>query len=238
MSSTNPPVPSGPQPGAGPNWPADVKYGDAPDDSGGGGGVNPEAIRAGHEPDAFTVKPILSIPIAVVATFVIAFTVAAGAFVYFNPTPEKDPFAHPEAVARSEKGTNDRLDRTERAGLRLNPARDVDQPRLEPLKRLEKDGMFMARPPLPTGNSPEIQPEEIRPDRVPALHTAGYADHDKKFARIPIDEAMRIAAGDKTMFPVQKGGSKPSSSADKPSSSSGGAGEQPAGPKADAPVKK
>ena len=226
MSTTNAPMP-----GAGLNWPADVKHGSAPDDHGGGGGVNPDSIEAGHEPDAFVVKPIMGIPLAVVMTFVIAFTVAAGCFAYFNAPEPKDPFAHPETVARGEEKTNARLERTERGGLRVNDKREVDQPRLEPLKRLEADGMFIARPPLPTGNSPEIHPDEIKPDRVAALHTAGYADHDKKFARIPIDDAMKLAVGDKAMFPVQKNGTKPAGTADKPSSSNGGAGVQPAAPK-------
>ena len=227
---TNPIVEGG-FPGAGPKWPADVLDGDAPDDHGGGGGVDPAAIAAGHELDStFAVKPILAIPIAVVITFVIGFSVAAGCFVYFNPPVKKDPFAHPEAVAESIKGTNERLDRTAREGLfKTKPI--VDQPRLEPLKRLEKDGMFIARPAMPTGNSPEIHPEEIKPDRVAALQVAGYADKDHKFARIPIADAMGLAVADKAMFPVQKTASKPTPSADKPSSSSGGAGVQPAAPK-------
>ena len=226
---TNPIVEGG-FPGAGPKWPADVLDGDAPDDHGGGGGVDPAAIAAGHELDStFAVKPILAIPIAVVITFVIGFSVAAGCFVYFNPPVKKDPFAHPEAVAESIKGTNERLDRTAREGLfKTKPI--VDQPRLEPLKRLEKDGMFIARPAMPTGNSPEIHPEEIKPDRVAALQTAGFTD-DHKFARIPIGDAMELAVADKAMFPVQKSTSKPTPSADKPSSSSGGAGVQPAAPK-------
>ena len=195
------------------------------------GTVSADAIRAGHEPDnTFAVKPIMGIPIAVVLTFVIGFSVAAGSFAWFNATPEKDKFAHPDAVAQSEQGTNERLDRTSREGLFKNKPL-VDQPRLEPLKRLEKDGMFIARPEMPTGTSPEIQPDEIKPDRVAALHTAGYTNPNKTFARIPIDEAMKLAAADKAMFPVAKNGSKPSGSADKPSSSSGGAGMQPAAPK-------
>ena len=195
------------------------------------GAVNPDALQAGHEPDnTFAVKPILGVPLAVVVTFVIAFSVAAGAFAYFR-APEADRYAHPDAVARAAKGTNDRLDTIERAGLRANDKRLVDQPRLEPLKRLEADGMFHLRVPMPTGNSPEIHPEEIKPDRVAELQTAGYADKDHKFAKIPIADAMRIAAADKAMFPVQKKGSKPIPTFDKPSSSSGGAGVQPALPK-------
>lgn len=195
------------------------------------GAVDPAALAAGHEPDnTFAVKPILGVPLAVVVTFVIAFSVAAGAFAYFR-TVEKDPYAHPEAVEAASKGTDDRLRATERAGLRENKLRQVDQPRLEPLKLLEKDGMFYARPPLAEGNSPEIHPEEIKPDRVAELQTKGYTDESHKFAKIPIGDAMRIAAGDKNMFPVQKHGSKATPSADKPSASNGGAGVVPAAPK-------
>src|SRR5438067_632694 len=99
MSTTNPPNPDG-MPGAGPAWPSDVVHGSAPDDSGGGGGVNPEALRAGHEPDAFYVKPILGVPFAVAVTFVIAFAVATGAFIYLMAT-RPDPMTHPMAAARN-----------------------------------------------------------------------------------------------------------------------------------------
>lgn len=195
------------------------------------GAVNPEALKAGHEPDnTFAVKPIIGVPLAVVVAFVIAFTVAAGAFAYFRKK-DPDPFAHPSAVEANAKGTDDRLRRIERAGLRENNLREVDQPRLEPLKLLEKDGMFYLRTPLPEGNSPEIHPEEIKPDRVAELQTKGYTDKDHKFAKIPIGDAMRIAAGDKKMFPVQKNGSKATPSADRPSASNGGAGVQPTAPK-------
>ena len=195
------------------------------------GAVNPDALKAGHEPDnTFAVKPIMAIPLAVVVTFVIAFTVAAGSFAYWNRT-ETDKFAHPDAVAKAARGHNDTLEATERAGLRNNPKREVDQPRLEPLKRLEKDGLYWARVAMPNGNSPELHPDEIKPDRVAALQSAGFTDKDHKFAKIPIGEAMRIAANDKAMFPVQKNGSKATPTADRPSSSSGGAGVQPALPK-------
>lgn len=195
------------------------------------GAVNPDALKAGHEPDNnFAVKPILGVPLAVVVTFVIAFTVAAGCFAYFRKTAT-DPYAHPEAVAKNARPLNDRLSAIDRAGLAENKLREVDQPRLEPLKRMEADGLYWARVPMPSGNSPEIHPEEIRPDRVAELQTKGYTDKEHKFAKIPIGDAMRIAVADKTLFPVRKDGSKPTPTADKPSSSSGGAGVQPALPK-------
>lgn len=231
MNTTNPTNPGGgEQPGAGRKWPADAADASAPDDSGGGGGVNPESIRAGHEPDVFAVKPILSVPLAVVVSFVIAFVVAAVAYKMLSGE-ERDPFTHPDAVAREQEPLNNRLARIERKGLdETNPRREMDQPRLEPLRRLEGNGLFYARPELPTGNSPEIHPEEISPDRVAALQRAGYTDGDKKTARIPIADAMKIAVAGKTLFPVQKVPSNPVSTADRPSTSNAGRSTPPAAP--------
>jgi hypothetical protein len=232
MSTTNPSDPGGLQAGAGPNWPADVVHGRHPDDHGGGGGVNPEAIKAGHEPDAFMVKPIMSIPIAVVIAFVFAFSVAAGVFFYFmSSANEPSPLAHPEAIDRGNAKLNERLERIDRKGLATNPKREVDQPRLEPLKQLAADGnavsMATTRLEMPTGNSPQIHPEEISPDRVPALQHAGYVDAQKKYARIPIADAMTIALEGNTFFPVQKSPSKPLGTSTRPSTSNGGMGEMP-----------
>jgi hypothetical protein len=194
------------------------------------GAVNPDALKAGHEPDNdFAVKPILGVPLAVVVTFVIAFSVAAGAFAYYSK-PEPDKFAHPAAVAEGKQGTNDRLSRIDREGLDKDPLRTVDQPRLEPLTRREKDGMYWARVPMPNGNSPEIHPEEIKPDRVAALHKAKInADHH--YATIPIGDAIKLALADKAILPVRKEQSKATPNADKPSASNGGAGTPPVLPK-------
>jgi hypothetical protein len=235
MSTTNPSDPGGLQAGAGPNWPADVVHGSYPDDHAGGGGVNPEAIKAGHEPDVFVVKPIMSIPIAVLIFFVSAFSVAAGVFFYFmHSANDPNPLAHPEAIDRGNAKLNERLERIDRKGLATNSKREVDQPRLEPLKQLEADGnaqrMATTRPELPTGNSPQIHPEELSPDRVPALQHAGYVDAQKKYARIPIDDAMKIAVEGNTLFPVQKSPSKPLGTSTRPSTSNGGMGEMPPTP--------
>jgi hypothetical protein len=227
MSSTDP------QGGAGRQWPGDAANLNAGDDHGGGGGVNPEAVRAGHEPDAFAVKPIMGIPIAVVASFVIAFTVAGFVFAYFMGNVKDNPMAHQEAVDRGKAPLNERLERIERAGLEKDPLREVDQPRLEPLKRLEGDGLAYTRPELPTGNSPQIHPEEILPNRVPALQRAGYVGADKKFARIPIEAAMRLAVEQEDVLPVRKEQSKPVPSYEKPSAASAGRGVMPAAPKAE-----
>ena len=237
--STTDPNSGTPQPGAGRQWPADVTDLSAPDEHGGGGGVNPQAIRAGHEPDAFAVKPIMSIPLAVVIAFVIAFTVAAGVFAYVMGNVRDDPQAHPEAIARGNAPLNERLDRIDREGSHDSEAkkserREVDQPRLEPLKRLANDGQVTTQPELPTGNSPQIHPEQIHPTRVDALQKAGYVGNDKKFARIPIEDAMKLAVENKEILPARKDPSKPLQSHEKPTSANAGHGVLPPPPKVEA----
>src|SRR5262249_31752755 len=131
MSTGNPHDPhTGPTPpGAGPQWPADARNLSAPDEHGGGGGVNPEAGRAGHAPDTFNIRPIFSIPVAVVVAFVVGTAVAVGAF-YYLMAVVKDPMANPQAAERNNAPLDDRLGR-------LGRGTPNDQPRLEPLVRLE-----------------------------------------------------------------------------------------------------
>src|SRR3954468_12056443 len=90
MATTNPggdaPKPvTGPTPGEGRSWPHGGL--DAPDEHGGGGGGDPAAVAAGHEPDAFNVRPIFAVPAAVVITFVVAVVITIGVFWYFIRKP-------------------------------------------------------------------------------------------------------------------------------------------------------
>src|SRR5205823_5740233 len=103
-----------------------------------GGGVSAEAIKAGHEPDSFYVKPIFAIPIAVVVTFVIAFFVALVFFLYLMDVPS-DPRANPVASKANDAPTNERLARIDRKGASGNEA-NADNARLEPLRQLEGNG--------------------------------------------------------------------------------------------------
>ena len=243
MATTNPHGPGGhgPQPGAGPQWPADATNLDRPDDSGGGGGVNPAAVRAGHEPDVFAVAPILSIPLAVVVTFVVAFAVATAVFWFvIKPDNERaeDPFAHPESVARSTAPLNDRLARLDRAGADTNTKlRELDQPRLEPLRLKEFDGQTTTRIDLPKGNSPELHPEDIAPGRYPNLQKGGWVEQGKA-VRLPIGRAMQLAGSDKALneqlFPVRKDASKPLPWQDRAQESNAGRPEPPPAPPIDA----
>lgn len=224
------------QPGAGQQWPADAGNLSAPDEHGGGGGVNPEAIRAGHEPDSFYVKPIFAIPVAVVVTFVIAFLVALGFFLYLMDVPT-DPRANPAAAKANDAPTNERIGRIDRKGSDGNPDVKADNPRLEPLRQLEANGQTITRPPLPDGyNSPELHPEEInpalRPESVPALTKSGKQPDGS--AHLPIADAMAKATGARKaeVLPVRKDQVKPTSSDNKPTGANAGRGPSPVAPEA------
>lgn len=235
MSTGNPSDPHvGPgAPGAGPQWPADAGNLRRPDDHGGGGGVSPDAIRAGHEPDAFNVKPIFSIPVAVFVTFAIATAVAIGAFVYLMRTT-KDPMANPQAAERNAQPLNERLGR-------LGRDTPSEQPRLEPLVKLEDYNQTARQPPttqpstggVRAGNSPELHAEDLRPERIadPKNPNAGdWTDKDRAFAGKIVD-ATRKAAADSgvrsALFPVRKDQVKPTDTSRAPSYSSGGRGTKP-----------
>jgi hypothetical protein len=224
------------QPGAGPNWPKDATNRAAPDDSAGGGGVNPEAIKAGHEPDSFYVAPIFAVPIAVVVTFVIAFLVALVFFLYLMDVPS-DPRANPTASKANDAPTNERIARIDRAGASGNPDAKADNARLEPLRQLEGNGLTISRPALADGyNSPELHPEEInpaiRPDSVPALTKSGKQPDGT--VHIPITDAMAKATGSRKaeVLPVRKDQVKPTPSDMKPTGANAGRAPSPAAPEA------
>jgi hypothetical protein len=220
------------EPGAGGQWPADARNLSAPDEHGGGGGVNPEAIRAGHEPDAFAVRPIFSIPGAVVITFIIASIVAIAAFTYLMNVP-KDPLANPQAVEQNSAPLNDRLDR-------LGRATPSEQPRLEPLQRLENNGQTIPQSPLPggvrAGNSPELHPEDLRPTRIADPkdpNAANWTEKDRQFAGKIVEATKTAGENDQVrsaLFPVRKDQVKPPDTSRMPSEASAGRGTVPAAP--------
>jgi len=151
------------------------------------GAVDSAAIRRGHEADSYDFKSVLSVPLLVILFFVLAFTTVTIVFAFVSHT-EVDPNANPFAVKQNEAPLNDRIGRIQRGGT-------VDQPRLEPLRERTGDEQAISRPETPTGNSPEIHPEDIRPNRenTPELYKVGWIEADKSVARITIDDAMRLA---------------------------------------------
>jgi len=233
MSTGNPHDPHvGPgAPGAGPQWPADVRHLGAPDESGGGGGVNPDAVRAGHEPDAFAVRPIFSIPAAVVVTFAIASVVAISVFTYLMTVP-KDPLANQQAAAQNEAPLNQRLGR-------LGRGTETDQPRLEPLRRLEDYDQTKRQPPVTqgpvaggvrAGNSPELHAEDLRLTRIADPNdpnAANWTEKDRQFAAKVIEATKSAGANAQVravLFPVRKDQVKPPDTSRMPSEANAGRG--------------
>jgi hypothetical protein len=122
----------------------------------------------------------------------------------------------------ADRPINERLDRissTQPKNLPDQPATVVPQPRLEYLKTTESKAgddppYYRSKLPTPTGNSPELHPEDLRPDRYvarfgdpavgrPILSEYGWADEGKKLARMPIDEAIKHVVRAKKL-PVRK----------------------------------
>lgn len=207
------------KPGAGRQWPADAADLGKPDDHGGGGGVDPGALKRGHEQDVFAVKPILSIPIAVVVTFVIAFATAWGVFAYYMHRPQP-PVANPLAEKRNNVPLDARIGRIDRTGREPGEKNVVDNARLEPIRMLDHEGKTTTRLPL-AGNQPEYHPEDIvpSPEKWPQLYRSGT---ENGVTRVPLDKAMQELGSDKglrdKLLPTRKnpvpanGGAQASSS--------------------------
>jgi hypothetical protein len=189
----------------------------------------------------YAVKPILSIPFAVVVTFLVAFSVAAAVFAFVMAQGARPaPFTHPQAAARSKAPLNDRLTRLDRVGANDSKP-EVDAPRLEPLKRLggstsDRGFQFTTGLELPKGNSPWIHPEELLPERVAGLRRAEYLDKDKKTARIPIADAMKLAV--EKGLPAAKSAQRPQGSTERATGANAGRGGLPVPAKADDPAPK
>ena len=148
-----------------------------------------ETIARGHEIDKYDTTSVLSVPLLVVLFFVLAFGTVSIVFYFIAPSPE-DKSVHPQARDWNKEEINERIDR-------------LPDPRPEGLKTRSGNSRAITQPEKPVGNSPWIHPDDIRanPTNTPALYRFGWTDASKKFARIPIDDAMEIA-----LQPADKGG--------------------------------
>jgi hypothetical protein len=204
-----------------------------------------ETIARGYELDTFDAKSVLSVPLLVVLFFVLAFGTVTVIF-RFIAYPEGDSRAHPGAKERNARPLNERM-----AGI--SRSRDGDQPRLEPLKLRDstvpgKDTKLdmsraITRPELPSGNSPEIHPEDLRAtkDRYPALFESGGKDN-----KVPLNKVLELDdKALKALFPVQAAASRPIPSQHYPTAYNAGRGAEesvvevpvPPAPPAPAPKK-
>lgn len=184
-----------------------------------GGAVDSGAIQRGHEADSYDFKSVLSVPLLVIVFFVLAFATVTIIFSFVSQS-EVDPNANPWAVKQNEAPLNERLNRIQRGG-------EVNQPRLEPLRERSGDARAITRPETATGNSPELHPEDIRPNKenTPELYKDGWLDPSKAFAHIAINDAMKIGL-QKGMFPTDKKGTEPPKSSNVPSAANAGRGAE------------
>jgi hypothetical protein len=188
----------------------------AADDHGGIGPPAPEVIARGYEADTYENSTVISVPLLVLLFFVLAFGTVTIIFSFIAyPKNGVNPNAHPGAAGRNKEPLNERLGRIHRGG-------EVDQPRLEPLKKREGDARGMPRPETAEGNSPELHPEDLIPnkDRFPSLYAGGDG-------RLGLDKTMSLSdEGLKQYFSVQKAGTKPPVSQHVPTASNAGRGAE------------
>jgi hypothetical protein len=169
---------------------------------------------------------------------------------------------NPQVVELTQPPHNDRVGRTsstEPEQLRDPQGRPlahtgVPQPRLEGVQQTLNDprmpgndpSSYRSKLPDPEGNNPVwIHPEDLRPENYVSrfgdpvlgqkiLARFGWADEGKKLARVPIDEAIKLAAEKKLKLPVRKDPVKlPDTSAERAKLSNAGRGEWPPAPAAE-----
>lgn len=176
---------------------------------------DPQVLTRGHEADVYDPASVWSVPILVVVFFVLAFVTTTILFYYLAPTPER-PDAHPLAVERNRAPLEERL-------ARISRGKEVDQPRLEPLRIRTGDARAITRPEAPVGNSPEIHPEDLRPSptTTPDLYRAHWLDTNRTAARVTIDDAMRLVL-EKNLLPVSKDAMPPLRSTQLPTAANAG----------------
>ena len=178
-------------------------------------GFDAASKQVGHEPDQFSAKTIVFVPILVAIALVLVYAVVQGTFLFVTGT---------SAQQKDDPNWNERAGRIAtyeaeaippKAGSSAKPEDPVPQARLEyireiDLSRKDVNGNTVTDPPYlrsfastPTGNSPEIYPEDLRAEnyvdpttRTRPLAEASWVSKDKNVATIPIDEAIHLVAHD------------------------------------------
>lgn len=190
------------------------------------GAPDQDTVKRGYEADTYDAKSVISVPLLVVLFFVLAFGTVTLLFRWLA-YPASDPNAHPGATARNKVSTNERMARTGRG-------KEIDQPRLEPLRIRTGDDAAargITRPDSAEGNSPELHPEDLIPskERTPELYKSDAGKYG-------LDRTLGLSdAALEKLFPVAKAGTKPGSSLTASTGSNAGRGVPPALPKAEVP---
>jgi hypothetical protein len=174
-------------------------------------GLSPQSANVGHEPDRFDARTIVGVPVVVTIVLVLTYLIVQGAFAFVNGRT---------ATQQGDVAFNDRVNRigtTDGAPAATpdgKPMPAVAQPNLEYMRvlvntRPDANGKPIEDPPYlrsfkptPTGNSPEIYPEDLRAERFvdPTTRTRALVEPSwvvkDKTAVIPIDQAIHLMAHD------------------------------------------
>lgn len=152
-----------------------------------------------YEPDGFSVKPILMVPFAVIATGIGAFVITTLIFDQIFDPAEKEASTFLLAAERNQKATlNERFSRISST----DPNAEVNAPRLEWIRltddvkaqdKVTVTAEITSGIPKKEGNSPEYHPEDLRANRQPALNA--YAKTKDGLTKIPVDKAMDLISG-------------------------------------------
>jgi len=167
-------------------------------------GLDEKSTTVGHEPDRFGLGGIIAVPVAVVIALVLTYVVVTLMFGYVN-SRTGDP------IASNDVPINGRLGRISSAGGVVPPGMTGHQPsgapRLDGLPEMDfringKDvaPYVMSFRKTPTGNWPDIYPEDLRAERyvdyttkaMPLADPAAAFAKNPAYARLPIDEAITL----------------------------------------------
>jgi hypothetical protein len=158
------------------------------------GYVNPEALQRGHEEDKVDAKSIMYVPLALIATFVLAYVVVT-LLVNYVRSPSKEPPANPMAARQNDRPLNERFERIDSS----NPNAQNKQPRLEGLQRVKGDDSpyWHSMNPTAEGNSRWFHPEDMRLNseysKELGLQSYAWVDDHHTAVRVPVAEALKIA---------------------------------------------
>lgn len=167
-------------------------------------GTNPEALTAGHEADRFDARGIVMVPVIVVIMAAFAFVVVTALFGTFDfGKLDTTQVQSPQAAEQATKPYNERVATISST----DPHAKSVEPRLEYMKKIDDSRNGKAADPAyvrsfqpaENGNSPEMTPQDLYPNRYTDPITGKkllldyeYVNKEKGVARIPIAEAMKL----------------------------------------------
>ncbi len=166
-------------------------------------GIDDKSVAVGHEPDRFGLGGIVAVPVAVFVALVVTYVTVTLVFRFVNDSAS-------DAVASKDVPLNDRLGRIGSTGGQAVPSlpgQPSGEPRLDGTPKIDtrvngKDvaPYLMSFRKTPSGNWPDLYPEDLRPEnyvdydtqRRPLVDPAEAHAGNKAFARIPVADASQL----------------------------------------------